>query len=67
MSDETIKKLNTEQESFIKSTEDLRQTICEKETEIEVHPYGAARHCRYRQNIPRGLPRGGGNKSGRRS
>ncbi len=24
-------------------------------------PYGAAQHCRYRQNIPRGLPRGGFN------
>jgi zinc resistance-associated protein len=31
LSDETIKKLNTEQESFIKATEDLRQTIYEKE------------------------------------
>jgi zinc resistance-associated protein len=31
LSDETIKKLNAEQESFIKSTEDLRQTIYEKE------------------------------------
>jgi hypothetical protein len=28
------------------------------ELEIEFHPYGAAQHCRYRQNIPRGLPRG---------
>jgi hypothetical protein len=31
LSDETIKKLNTEQESFIRETEDLRQTIYEKE------------------------------------
>lgn len=31
LSDETIKKLNTEQESFIRATEDLRQTIYEKE------------------------------------
>lgn len=31
LSDTTIKKLNTEQESFIKSTEVLRQTIYEKE------------------------------------
>jgi hypothetical protein len=31
LSDATIKKLNTEQESFIKSTETLRQTIYEKE------------------------------------
>ena len=30
-SDATIKKLNTEQEAFIKATEDLRQTIDEKE------------------------------------
>ncbi|BBO83228.1 hypothetical protein DSCO28_37940 [Desulfosarcina ovata subsp. sediminis] len=29
--DETIKKLNVEQESFIRETEDLRQTIYEKE------------------------------------
>ena len=26
---------------------------------IGFHPYGTAQHCRYRQNIPRGLPRGG--------
>ncbi len=25
------------------------------------YPYGAATHCRYRQNIPSGLPRGGFN------
>jgi hypothetical protein len=31
LSDETIKKLNAEQESFIRATEDLRQTIYEKE------------------------------------
>jgi hypothetical protein len=31
LSDATIKKLNTEQESFIKETEDLRQAIYEKE------------------------------------
>lgn len=31
LSDATRKKLNTEQESFIKATEDLRQTIYEKE------------------------------------
>jgi hypothetical protein len=31
LSDETIKKLNTEQESFIRTNEDLRQTIYEKE------------------------------------
>jgi hypothetical protein len=31
LSDETIKKLNAEQESFITSTEDLRQIIYEKE------------------------------------
>ena len=31
LNDETIKKLNTEQESFIRGTEDLRQTIYEKE------------------------------------
>ena len=31
LSNETIKKLNDEQEAFIKATEDLRQTIYEKE------------------------------------
>jgi hypothetical protein len=31
LSDETVKKLNSEQEAFIKATEDLRQTIYEKE------------------------------------
>ena len=31
LSDETIKKLNAEQESLIRATEDLRQTIYEKE------------------------------------
>ena len=31
LSDETIRKLNVEQESFIKATEDFRQTIYEKE------------------------------------
>lgn len=31
LSDDTVKKLNAEQESFIKSTEALRQTIYEKE------------------------------------
>ncbi len=31
LTDATIKKLNAEQEAFIKSTEDLRQTIYEKE------------------------------------
>ena len=31
LSDETIKELNSEQESFIRATEDLRQTIYEKE------------------------------------
>jgi hypothetical protein len=31
LSDETIKKLNTEQETFIKATEDFRHTIYEKE------------------------------------
>ena len=31
LSDETIKELNTEQESFIRATEALRQTIYEKE------------------------------------
>jgi hypothetical protein len=31
ISDTTIKKLNAEQEAFIKATEDLRQTIYEKE------------------------------------
>jgi hypothetical protein len=31
LSDATRKKLNAEQESFIKATEDLRQTIYEKE------------------------------------
>ena len=31
LSDETIKKLNAEQESFIRATEDLRQTIYEEE------------------------------------
>jgi hypothetical protein len=31
LSDETIEKLNAEQESFIRATEDLRQTIYEKE------------------------------------
>jgi len=31
LSHETIKKLNAEQEAFIKATEDLRQTIYEKE------------------------------------
>jgi hypothetical protein len=31
LSDETIKQLNAEQEAFIKATEDLRQTIYEKE------------------------------------
>lgn len=31
LSDETIKKLNSGQTSFIKATEDLRQTIYEKE------------------------------------
>ncbi len=30
-SDETVKKLNTEQKSFIKAKEDLRQTIYEKD------------------------------------
>ena len=25
---------------------------------MDFHPYGAAQHCRYRQSIPRGLPRG---------
>ena len=31
LNDETIRKLNAEQEAFIKATEDLRQTIYEKE------------------------------------
>jgi hypothetical protein len=31
LNDQTIKKLNAEQEAFIKATEDLRQTIYEKE------------------------------------
>lgn len=31
LSDETIRKLNAEQESFIRATEELRQTIYEKE------------------------------------
>ena len=31
LNDETIKKLNAEQEAFIKATQDLRQTIYEKE------------------------------------
>jgi hypothetical protein len=31
LSDDTIKKLNAEQEAFIKATENLRQTIYEKE------------------------------------
>ena len=31
------------------------------EQEIDYHPYGVAQHCRYRQHIPRGLPRGGFN------
>jgi len=31
LTDETIKKLNAEQEAFIRATEDLRQTIYEKE------------------------------------
>jgi Heavy-metal resistance len=31
LSDATVKKLNAEQEAFIKATEDLRQTIYEKE------------------------------------
>ena len=26
---------------------------------VGFHPYGAAQHCRYRQIVPRGLPRGG--------
>ncbi len=25
------------------------------ELKIDIHPYGAAQHCRYRQNIPRSL------------
>jgi len=33
------------------------------ELKIDFHPYGAAQHCRYRQNIPRGLPRGGFNRT----
>jgi len=28
------------------------------ELKIDLHPYGAAQHCRFRQNISRGLPRG---------
>jgi len=31
--------------------------------EIDVHPYGAAQHCRYRQHILRSLPWGGFNLS----
>jgi hypothetical protein len=33
------------------------------ELQIDLHLYGAAQDCRYRQNIPRGLPRGGVNQS----
>jgi len=36
LSDDTIKKLNAEQEAFIKATEDLRQTIYEKELYLKV-------------------------------
>ncbi len=36
LSNETVKKLNTEQEAFIKTTENLRQTIYEKELYIKV-------------------------------
>ena len=36
LSDDTIKKLNTEQEAFIKVTEDLRQIIYEKELYLKV-------------------------------
>jgi hypothetical protein len=31
------------------------------ELEIDLHPYGAAQHRRYRRNPPRGKPRGGFN------
>jgi hypothetical protein len=34
------------------------------ELEIDFHHYGAAQHCRYRQNITLGLPRGGFNPTG---
>ncbi len=36
LSDETVKKLNSEQEAFIKVSEDLRQTIYEKELYLKV-------------------------------
>lgn len=36
LKDETVKKLNTEQEAFLKVTEDLRQTIYEKELYLKV-------------------------------
>ena len=36
LKDETVKKLNTEQEAFIMTTEDLRQTIYEKELYLKV-------------------------------
>lgn len=36
LSNETVKKLNAEQESFILATEDLRQTIYEKELYLKV-------------------------------
>jgi hypothetical protein len=36
LSDETVKKLNAEQEAFIRVTEDLRQTIYEKELYLKV-------------------------------
>ena len=36
LSDDTIKRLNAEQEAFIRATEDLRQTIYEKELYLKV-------------------------------
>jgi hypothetical protein len=36
LTDATVKKLNVEQEAFIKATEDLRQTIYEKELYLKV-------------------------------
>jgi hypothetical protein len=36
LSNETVKKLNAEQETFLKMTEDLRQTIYEKELYLKV-------------------------------
>ena len=41
-----------------------RWTAIAGELKIDVYPYGAAKRCRFRQNIPRGLPQGGVNSEG---